>query len=111
MNPPRHARTILRNSQYSVSARLIGLRVWVLVRSNEVIVLDGRTVIARRVRSTHPWCAGPRPRPEVLKIKPGALPWATALRPAGACGNFTAAYEAFLAGAAKPKATAPAPRS
>ena len=55
LNPPRHARTIIRNSQYSVSARLIGRRVWVVVRSNEVIVLDGRTVIARRVRFTHPW--------------------------------------------------------
>jgi hypothetical protein len=42
---------MVRNCQYSVPARFIGRRVRVHLRSNELIVLDGRTVIARHERS------------------------------------------------------------
>jgi hypothetical protein len=38
---------MVRNCQYSVPARFIGRRVRVHLRAGEVIVLDGRTVIAR----------------------------------------------------------------
>jgi len=54
LNPrvDRHARIMVRNIQYSVPARLINRRVRVTLRSNEVIVLDGRTEVARHERSS-----------------------------------------------------------
>ena len=99
----RHARITVRTSQYSVPARFIGRKVRVRLRSNELIVLDGRTPIARHERAT-------KKRAqvldldhylEVLKIKPGALPGATALVQARESGVFTSAHEAFWAAARK----------
>ena len=97
----RHARITVRNCHYSVPARFIGRKVRVRLRSNELIVLDGRTPIAHHERSTR---KGAQVLDldhylEVLKIKPGALPGATALVQARACGSFTNAHEAFWAAA------------
>ena len=99
----RHARITVRSSQYSVPARFIGRKVRVRLRSNELIVLDGRTPIACHDRSTK---KGAQVLDldhylEVLKIKPGALPGATALVQARQCGVFTSAHEAFWAAARK----------
>jgi hypothetical protein len=86
--------------------------VRVLLRSNEVLVMDGRTPIAH-----HDWSTRKGAQVlnldhylEVLKFKPGALPGATALVQARACGAFTGEHEAFWsARPAKPTVTAPAP--
>jgi len=99
----RHARIMVRNCQYSVPARFIGRRVRVHLRAGEVIVLDGRTVIATHERSGS---NGVQVLDldhylEVLKYKPGALPGATALVQARACGAFSSAHEAFWAAARK----------
>lgn len=103
LNPrvDRHARIMVRSSQYSVPARFIGRRVRVRLRSNELFILDGNTPIAHHLRSTR---KGAQILDldhylEVLKIKPGALPGATALVQARAAGTFTAAHEAFWAAA------------
>lgn len=105
LNPrvDRHARIMVRNCQYSVPAKFIGRRVRVHLRAGEVIVLDGRTVIATHERSGR---KGAQVLDldhylEVLKYKPGALPGATALVQARACGAFTSAHEAFWAAARK----------
>jgi len=97
----RHGRIMVRSSQYSVPARFIGRRVRVRLRSNELLVFDGSTVIAHHQRSIR---KGAQVLEldhylEVLKIKPGALPGATALVQARAAGAFTATHEAFWAAA------------
>lgn len=99
----RHARIMVRNTQYSVPARFIGRRVRVRLRSNEVIVLDGNTEVAHHPRSIR---KGAQVLDldhylEVLKVKPGALPGATALVQARMAGTFTSAHEAFWAAARK----------
>jgi hypothetical protein len=97
----RHGRIMVRSSQYSVPARFIGRRVRVRVRSNELLVFDGTTLVAHHQRSIR---KGAQVLEldhylEVLKIKPGALPGATALVQARAAGTFTATHEAFWAAA------------
>lgn len=97
----RHSRITVRSCRYSVPARFVGRRVRVLLRASEVIVFDGRTEVTRHPRSAikdsqtlvldHYL--------EVLAIKPGALPGATALVQARRCGVFTAEHEAFWSGA------------
>ncbi len=77
----RHARISVRQTLYSVPARFIGARLRVLLRADEVLVFDGKTVVARHERS--------RVRGgqvlvldhylEVLARKPGALPGSMAL--------------------------------
>lgn len=66
-------------------------------------MFDGRTVIARHDRCTR---KGAQVLDldhylEVLKVKTGALPGATALVQARANGSFTNAHEAFWAAARK----------
>ncbi len=114
LNPrvDRHSRIMVRNVQYSVPARFINRRVRVHLRSNGVIVLDGRTVIAEHERSSR---KGSQVLVldhylEVLKYKPGALPGATALVQARANGSFTTAHEAFWAAARKAHGDGPGTR-
>jgi transposase len=93
----RHSRISVRQTYYSVPARFIGARVRALLRADEVLVFDGKTVVARHERS--------RVRGgqvlvldhylEVLARKPGALPGSMALSQARAAGVFTVAHEAF----------------
>ncbi|TSD93247.1 IS21 family transposase [Skermania sp. ID1734] len=99
----RHARITVRSSRYSVPARLIGRRVRVLLRSDELLVFDGKTMVAQHVRSIN---KGAEVLDldhylEVLKLKPGALPGATALVQARAAGSFTAVHDAFWAATRK----------
>lgn len=97
----RSARVTVRQTRYSVPAKLIGRRVRVLLRAGEVLVFDGQRLVAWHERCTirggevllldHYL--------EVLARKPGAMPGATALAQARACGSFTATHEAFWAAA------------
>lgn len=91
------ARVAVRQCYYSVPARLVGRRVPVRLGAATVEVLDGASVVARHERATGRYvevlCLDHYL--EVLKIKPGALPGATALAQAKACGGFTAAHQHY----------------
>ncbi|HLZ38641.1 MAG TPA: IS21 family transposase [Mycobacteriales bacterium] len=97
----RYAQISVRQCLYSVPARLSGRRVSVALSASEVVVFDGRVEVARHERAT---ARGSRSLQldhylEVLKVKPGALPGATALTQARGAGAFTAAHDAFWAAA------------
>jgi Mu transposase, C-terminal domain len=93
------SRVCVRQGFYSVPVRYVGRRVDVRLGAETVEVLDGRHVVAVHDRLTgrggeslildHYL--------EVLAIKPGALPGATALARARACGAFSVDHEAFWA--------------
>lgn len=99
----RHARVTVRQCHYSVPARLIGQRVRVLLRADQLIISSGRTEVARHERSTVRGSATLTLDHylEVLVRKPGAMPGATALVQARKAGTFTAAHEAFWVAARK----------
>ncbi len=99
----RHARITVRQCHYSVPAGLIGQRVRVLLRADQLIISAGRTEVARHERSTVRGSATLTLDHylEVLARKPGALPGATALVQARRAGTFTASHEAFWAAARK----------
>ena len=103
LNPrvDRSALICVRMAKYSVPARYIGRRLRVSLRATELLVFDGRALIARHRRCTRrgEHVVDLDHYLEVLKIKPGALPGATALAQARANGSFTAAHEAFWAAA------------
>lgn len=95
----RSSMITVRMVKYSVPARFIGRKVRVSLRASELVVFEGRTVIARhrRVVAKHGQSVQLDHYLEVLKTKPGALPGSTALARARASGAFTAAHEAFWA--------------
>ncbi|MGF9663171.1 IS21 family transposase [Arthrobacter crystallopoietes] len=101
LNPrvDRSSMITVRMVKYSVPARLIGRRVRVSLRASELVVFDGRTVVARhqRVAARSGQSVELDHYLEVLKIKPGALPGSTALARARESGAFTSAHEAFWA--------------
>lgn len=89
--------------EYSVPAHLVGHRAGVSLRASQLVVFDGRTMVA-----THPRVAARGGHRvvldhylEVLRFKPGALPRSTALAQARAAGVFTVAHEAFWAASRK----------
>ncbi|WP_050766554.1 IS21 family transposase [Janibacter sp. HTCC2649] len=99
----RSSMITVRMVKYSVPAHLIGRRVRVSLRATEVIVFEGRTVVA-----VHPRVVARGTSRvvldhylEVLRFKPGALPGSTALAQARAAGVFTSAHEAFWAASRK----------
>jgi hypothetical protein len=91
------ARICVRQSYYSVPARLSGRRVEARLGATTVVVrADGR-VVAQHPRSLH---KGTEDLVldhylEVLARKPGALPGATALAQARAAGTFTALHQRY----------------
>lgn len=99
----RSALITVRMAKYSVPARFIGKRVRVSLRASEVVVFDGRTVIARHERVITQGGQGLELDHylEVLATKPGALPGASALAAARRNGTFTGAHDAFWAAARK----------
>ncbi|MCR6490772.1 DUF5395 domain-containing protein [Amycolatopsis sp. OK19-0408] len=99
----RYSLVSVRTNQYSVSVRLIGRRVRVLLHASELVVFDGRTEVARHERLLAK--GGTRLELdhylEALLRKPGALPGATALEQARAAGKFTPVHDAWWAAARK----------
>ncbi|MBP2217136.1 transposase [Arthrobacter sp. CAN_C5] len=95
----RSSMITVRMVKYSVPARFIGRKVRVSLRASEIVVFDGRTIVARHQRITvkHGQSVQLDHYLEVLKTKPGALPGSTALARAREAGSFTNAHEAFWA--------------
>jgi transposase len=92
------SRVSVRSCVYSVPARFAGRRLDVRVGAETVEVLDGATVVARHPRGLK----GDEVLAldhylEVLAVKPGALPGATALARARAAGVFGPTHERFWA--------------
>lgn len=97
----RHSRVTVRQVHYSVPAKLIGRRLRVIARASEILVFDGRHLVARHERST---ARGSQHLQldhylEVLARKPGALPGSLALEQARQLGLFTPTHEAWWASA------------
>ncbi|GAA3139040.1 IS21 family transposase [Rhodococcus baikonurensis] len=99
----RSALITVRMAKYSVPARFIGRQVRVSLRASELVVFDGRTVIARhgRVVARGGQSLDLDHYLEVLRTKPGALPGASALAAARRNGTFTSSHDAFWAAARK----------
>jgi transposase len=99
----RYAQVTVRQCRYSVPARLAGRRVRVVLGASDLVIYDGRAEVARHERVTTRY--GSRLELdhylEVLVRKPGALPGATVLEQARACGRFTPVHEAWWAAARK----------
>ena len=91
------SRVVVRQCYYSVPVRLIGRRVEVLLRANEVLVREKGQVVARhrRLGRRYDFHDDLDHYLEVLLAKPGALAGSTALAAARAEGAFTALHEAF----------------
>lgn len=91
------ARVMVRQCYYSVPARYVARRLTVRLSATTVEVLDAGNVAARHERAAgrHVEVLVLDHYLEVLKIKPGALPGATALAQAKAVGAFTAAHQAY----------------
>lgn len=94
----RKARLFVRGAWYSVPAHYVGRRLGVRIGAEAVETLDGARVVAWHPRSLK----GEENLVldhylEVLAIKPGALPGATALARARAGGAFTPTHERFWA--------------
>jgi transposase len=91
------ARVCVRQCYYSVPARLVSRRLSVRLSATGVEVCDGAQIVARHERA-----AGKYVEVlvldhylEVLKVKPGALPGATALAHAKTSGAFTPIHQAY----------------
>jgi transposase len=91
------ARVSVRQCYYSVPARYAGRRLPVRLSATTVEVLDGGRVVAQHERavSKHTEVLTLDHYLEVLKIKPGALPGATALAQAKASGAFTPTHQRY----------------
>lgn len=92
----RKARLNVRGAWYSVPAGYAGRRIDVRVGAESIEALEGAKVIARHARSVQ----GVENLVldhylEVLTIKPGALPGATALARARAAGAFSDTHQRF----------------
>jgi hypothetical protein len=91
------SRVCVRQCFYSVPVRYVGRRLEARLGADTVVVKDGARVVAR-----HPRAATKGAEElvldhylEVLALKPGALPNATALARARASAGFTAVHERF----------------
>lgn len=95
----RSAPVTVRQAKYSVPVRFIGRKLRVSLRASELVVFDGRTVVARheRVIDRYGQAVLLDHYLEVLQHKPGALGGSTALAHARNTGVFTGLHEAFWA--------------
>ena len=91
------ARINVRQCFYSVPARLASRRVIVRLSATTIEAVDGSTVVARHERAVGRFIEVLvlDHYLEVLAIKPGALPGATALVQAKKCGAFTASHQRY----------------
>lgn len=89
----------VRQAKYSVPVRLIGRKLRVSLRASELVVFDGRQVVARheRVIERYGQAVQLDHYLEVLQHKPGALGGSTALAHARNTGAFTGLHEGFWA--------------
>lgn len=103
LNPrvDRSSLITVRMAKYSVPARLINRKVRVSLQAGELLIYDGRVLVARhpRIVARGGQCVQLDHYLEVLRIKPGAFPGSTALAQARATGVFTPAHDAFWAAA------------
>src|SRR6266540_630456 len=91
------SRVCVRQCFYSVPVRFVGRRVEVRLGAETVEVLDGARIVTTHARLV---AKGAESLVldhylEVLRIKPGALPGATALARARACGAFSVDHEHY----------------
>ena len=91
------ARVSVRQSFYSVPVRFAGRRLTVRLSASVVQILDGSAIVAQHERA-----AGRLTESlildhylEVLRVKPGALPGATALVQGRRSGAFTASHQRY----------------
>lgn len=91
------ARVSVRQCHYSVPARYAGRRLTVRLTATTVEVFDAAQLVAHHERAAgrHVEVLALDHYLEVLKTKPGALPGATALAQAKACGAFTATHQQY----------------
>jgi len=98
----RKSRVSVRNCLYSVPARYAGRRLDVRVGAETIDVFDGAVTVAHHTRSLN----GDEVLVldhylEVLAVKPGAMPAATALARARAAGAFGPTHDRFWTAARK----------
>lgn len=92
----RKSRVSVRSCHYSVPVRYVGRRIDVRLGADRVELLDGANVVGWHVRGRHgEEILALDHYLEVLAIKPGAMPGATALARARAAGVFTDTHEKF----------------
>ncbi|MGH3888307.1 MAG: IS21 family transposase [Pseudonocardiaceae bacterium] len=93
----RTSRVTVRQCFYSVPARFIGRKIRVSLRADEVIVYDGRRVVAchPRLYQRGDYRDDLDHYLEILLAKPGALQGSTALAQARTDGVFTDAHQQF----------------
>ncbi|MGH3801667.1 MAG: IS21 family transposase [Pseudonocardiaceae bacterium] len=91
------ARVSVRQCYYSVPVRFAGRRLAVRLSATTVEVLEGAVTVARHERAIGRYVEVLTLDHylEILKIKPGALPGATALAQAKACGAFTLTHQSY----------------
>jgi transposase len=91
------SRVCVRQSYYSVPARLTGRRVTVRLSATQVEAFDAgwRVAVHERAFGRYLEVLDLDHYLEVLKVKPGALPGATALAQAKAAGSFTPTHQAY----------------
>lgn len=97
----RQSMITVRMCDYSVPARFIGRRVRVMLGSQDLIVYNGRTEIARHRRTVALGAVTPvlDHYLEILVRKPGALAGSAPLEHARATGAFTPTHEAYWSAA------------
>jgi transposase len=91
------ARISVRQNFYSVPVRYVGRRLAVRLTARTVDVFDGpsRVAVHQRAFGRYGEVLILDHYLEVLAIKPGGLPGATALAQAKACGAFTGAHQRY----------------
>jgi transposase len=91
------ARVSVRQCFYSVPARYAGRRLPVRLAARSVEIFDGPKLVARHERAVGRYVEVLTLDHylEVLKIKPGGMPGATALAQAKTRGVFTASHQAY----------------
>jgi transposase len=107
------ARVSVRQCYYSVPARYARRRLPVRLSARTVEILDGATLVASHERAVTKYAEVLTLDHylEVLKIKPGALPGATALAQAKACGAFTQTHQRYWDAARKARGDAAGTRA
>ena len=94
----RKSRVCVRQARYSVPVRLAGRRIDVLLGAETVEAYEGPKLVATHERESQKGAEvlNLDHYLEVFRLKPGALPGATALHQARASGAFTPTHDEFF---------------